>query len=84
MILSIILTIFKGFLDLVIGVLPAGTALPTAFATGFQWLFGFLYNFDFLLSVETVVTLLGLAFFFEAAILLFHLGAYVLALVRGK
>jgi len=84
MILSFILNIFYIFITFVFGLLPVGDNLPTAFADGFRYLFGFLWNFDFLVSVSNVIVILSLTVGFQAAVLLFRLVSWVIHLIRGK
>jgi len=84
MILTFILNLFYVFINFVTGLLPNASALPAAISNAFNYIFGFLWNFDNLVSVSTVFTILGLFIAFEAAVLLFDLVVWIIHLVRGK
>jgi len=84
MIITLILNVFYVFIGFIISILPDAQILPEAFATAFQWLFGLLWNFDSVVSVDTVITILGLSLAFQASILLFNLIVWIIHLIRGK
>lgn len=72
MIFTIPITIVYLFLMGLIGILPSTSGLPSAISTSFQYVFGFLYAFDFILPVQTILTILGLSLSFELAIQIWH------------
>jgi len=84
MIFSLLFNVIFIFITAFIAILPASSALPSVIADGFNYIFGFLWNFDNLVSVQVIFTLVGLYIFFEASILLFDMVVWVIHLVRGK
>jgi len=79
MIFTIFLTFFYLIFNGLIALLPASAGLPSGFSTAFSWIFGFLWNFDYLVPVSTILTLLGLAFTFEAAVLVWKIIHWLIA-----
>lgn len=84
MILTFILNLFYVFITFITGLLPNATALPSAISSAFNYIFGFLWNFDNMVSVTLLFTLVGLFLAFEAAVLLFDMVVWVIHLIRGK
>jgi len=84
MILTFILNLFYVFINFVTGLLPNASSLPSAISSAFNYIFGFLWNFDNLVSVSLLFTLVGLFIAFEAAVLLFDMVVWVIHLIRGK
>jgi len=72
MIFTIPLTLIFFLLTTVIGWLPDSSGLPSEVSAGFSWLWGLLWELDFVVPVSTVATLLGLSLAFEVAIQVWH------------
>jgi len=72
MILTIPLTIVFFMLQGLISVLPFSSGLPDVLRDSFSFVFGYLYAFDFLLSVDVIIALLTLSLSFELAIQVWH------------
>lgn len=79
MIFTIPLTILYVVLSGLIGLLPISSGLPVALQTGASWIFGFLWNFDFILDVPTLIQIILLTLAFETAILFWHFLHWALA-----
>jgi len=72
MIFTFIFTLFYIFLSGLIGLLPNSSPLPIAIDTSMRYVFGFLYAFDFLVSVQLILTVLGLSLAFEVILQIWH------------
>ena len=79
MIFTIIFTIVYLLLSLLVSTLPIASALPSPIATSVVYLFGFLWNFNYIVDVPTLFTILGLTLGFELAIVAWHLIHWLLA-----
>jgi len=73
MIFTIPLTIFFAILSVLVSLLPDPGAISIALSTGASYVFGFLWNFNFILDVPTLIQIILLQFGFESAILLWHM-----------
>jgi len=83
MILTFVFSIFYYFLNFILSLLPTVAPLPTDFIDFFSTVIGYLYNFDSLLPVATILQVLTLAVFFHGGILLWRFINYIIHLVRG-
>jgi len=83
MITGFILQIFYAVLAFFIGLLPS-TPFPQALANAFSLVWGLINSVSFLLPVSTLVTVLGIAMVFHAAILLWRLSHLVGGYIRGR
>jgi len=72
MILTIPLTIVYFIIRGLLFALPNSQGLPDVVSTLFSYVFGFLYAFDFLLPVSTVVLILSISLIFELAVQAWH------------
>jgi len=72
MIFTIPLTILYFFLYGLLSVLPQVGGLSSDYSAAFEWAFGFLYAFDFVLPVSFIITLLGLSLSFELAVQIWY------------
>jgi len=72
MIFTIPLTIVYFFVYGLLVALPQVDPLPQFVSTSFEWAFGFLYAFDFVLPVDTVLFFLTLSLAFELSVQVWH------------
>lgn len=77
MIFTIPLTLVYFLLNLLLGLLPSSDGLPPAIQSAFVWLWGLLWQLDFVVPVSTLVSLLGLSLGFELAIQVWHFAHWV-------
>jgi len=84
MVLTLVLNLLYVFIAFILAILPASSALPAIVGDAFNYIFGFLWNFDNLVSVSLLFNLAALYVFFEASILLFDMVIWVIHLIRGK
>ena len=68
MIFTIPLTLVYLLLLGLISVLPVSSGLPDIISSSFAYLWGFLWNLDFVVPVSTLISLLSLTLGFELAI----------------
>jgi len=79
MIFTIFFTIVNIFLSLLLLALPDAPALPGVISTSVAFLWGFLWNFNYIVDVPTLFTILGLTLAFELGVVLWHLLHWLLA-----
>jgi len=79
MIFTIIFTVVYNLLYLLVALLPTANPLPVVISSSVSYIFGFLWNFNFLVDVPTLYTILGLTLAFEVGVVLWHLLHWVLA-----
>jgi hypothetical protein len=83
MIVTFILNIFYRFILTVISVLPTASALPSAVDTALTYVFSLMWYLNYLLPIDTLVTILLLALTFHLALALWSLGYRIIGIVRG-
>jgi len=52
--------------------LPESSGLPAIIQTSFEYVFGFLYAFDFIMPVSTLLLILTISLAFEVAVQVWH------------
>jgi hypothetical protein len=55
-----------------LSILPDASVFPDTVTTSINYIFGFLWNFDYIIDVSTLFTVLGLVIAFELGILVWH------------
>jgi len=83
MIVGFFLTILYQVLAFFVGLLPT-TAFPSAVSAAISTIWGYVNALSFLLPVDTLLTVLGLAMVFHGAILLWRLAHLVGGYLRGR
>jgi len=72
MIIDAIINIITSLVGVLIGILPDSTGLPDGAQTAFTAMLGFMYTFDFILPISTLLTILGIAMAFHASMFAFR------------
>jgi len=73
--LTLLYLVFAGLLAL----LPTSVGLPSAIAISATYLFGFLWNLNYIIDIPTLIQVIGIQLGFEVAILLWHFIHWVIA-----
>lgn len=84
MIITALLGIIFLFLAGLIGLLPLGTSLPSAFNSSVSTFFSYLTAFNGFFPMGTLMTILGLEITLELSILGFHFLEWVYHKIRGR
>jgi len=82
MIFAPLFLILYGLLQLLVFVLPTGT-LPSAVSSAFQSVIGYMYAFNTIFPIDTLISLGILGVTLEGVVLLWKLVLFVVGLVRG-
>lgn len=82
MIIAFLLEALLGFLNFLLSFLPTGE-LPTQISTALTYIMGTMATFNWLLPIDTLLTVAVLAIAVHAAILTFHFAEWVYHKVRG-
>lgn len=83
MIIGFLLNIFFNIIYYFLSLLPTG-GLSSNVATAFNYIFGVLHSFDFIIPTGTVVSILTILVTFHGAILLFNMLNWTLGKIRGS
>jgi len=83
MITGFFLAIFYSFLSFFIVLLPMST-FPAEITTAFATIGGYINALSFLLPINTLLTVLGLAMIFHVTILLWRLSHLIARYLRGR
>lgn len=67
-----------------VGLLPESSGLPIGIENAISDAVGMAYAFDFIVPIDTVLTLLGLVTAFEIGILTYRFIMWIIHLVRGN
>jgi hypothetical protein len=84
MITATIINLFYSAFHYLIGLLPSSGlwAVPSGFSTAVHSLFGYIYTFNFILPIPTILTLLSLTLAFEGLLLTYKIIMWIIHLFR--
>jgi len=83
MITGLLITLFTGFINFVLGLLPSG-GLNAAVNTNLQNFFQYVYQYNGFFPVDTALTLLGWSVGFWLLVFLFDFLKWLIHLIRGN
>lgn len=83
MITGFLLTLIYTFVLFLIGFLPAGTELSTAWVDGVATIWGYINAFSFIVPVDMLITCLGIAIAFHLFIFAWKALHWLYSLIRG-
>lgn len=83
MTLLLFLIAFTAFLPIILHQLPVFTGLPGAFVTGLNTLMVYVWSFNLILPIPTILTVTTLAVGYHFKVYLYHLIARIIGWVRG-
>jgi uncharacterized membrane protein len=72
MIADAMITIITSLIATLLAILPDSTGLPAGAQSAFTDMMGFMYTFDFILPIATIITILGIAMAFHASMFTFR------------
>lgn len=82
MISTFFLSIFYGFVSLIVGFLPTGS-LPAGVSTAVSYFWGVMQTFSYLIPLDTVLQAVILVFAFEFALLLWSFLNWIIRKIPG-
>lgn len=71
MITDALINIITSLIGVLIDILPNSVGLPEGAQVAFTTMMGFMYTFDFILPISTIITILGIAMAFHASMFAF-------------
>jgi len=83
MITGLLLTILFALISFFVGLLPT-IAFPTGITNAITLIWGLVNSVSFLVPVDTLLTVLGLAMVFHGSILLWRLAHLIGGYIRGR
>jgi hypothetical protein len=82
MIVAFFLSLFFGFINLLLGVLPTGH-LPVQMTAAFAYFFGAANLFSYIVPVATLMQALVVVLVFDGAIMLWHFVNWIIRKIPG-
>lgn len=83
MITEIIFNLILLPLEFLIGLIPDSSGFPVAVSSNIETAWGYLWAFDYIVPVATLLLLMGLVFAFEAGILVWKFINWVIRKIPG-
>jgi len=76
---------FFGFIFYsLIAILPSAGVFPSQINTAFEWVFETAYAWNWILPIDTIITVLGLAAVFYTGVFTFQALKFILNIIRGS
>jgi len=82
MITSFFLSVFYGFINLIVGFLPTGS-LPVGITTAFAYFMGVVNSFSYVVPIDTLLQAALVILAFDGALILWHFINWIIRKIPG-